>query len=150
MSEKHLFELPDIRITTEKIVFFDATLAVNDIASMEIDDRRTGWSECILLVAVFAMAYLLTYVVPHQGFFWYVTFFLVGYLSYKLSKWLPHVFVLKIKMKDKMFYEVITRTNEEAEIIQKHINEAMTRKNATEIPAVPNPLLLTPHVQPLY
>jgi hypothetical protein len=132
MPEELLFELPDIRITTEKVVFLDATLAINDIASMEIDDRKTGWSEFIFVVIIFAMAYLLTFVVPQRGFFFYMAFFLVGYLSCKLSERLPRVFVLKIKMKDKMFYEAITRKNEEAEIIQRHINEAMTRKNTIE------------------
>ena len=47
---------------------------------------------------------------------------------------LPHKHVLTLKMMDKMFYEVVTRTPQEAEIIQGHVNEAMARYKETHQP----------------
>ena len=47
MSEKLLFEIPEVRITTRQIVFNDATFEIGYIASTEIDDRITRLGSCI-------------------------------------------------------------------------------------------------------
>ena len=125
MSEKLLFELPEIRITTEHIVFRDVTFAINYIASTDISEQWTRRSDCILLIVMAVMATIWSYLDSLLHGVWnFIALCLLCGLIGKIAAILPKKYVLKIKMTDKMFYEVVTRTEQEAEIIQGYINEA--------------------------
>jgi hypothetical protein len=136
MPEEVLFEIPEVRITTEQIVFCNATFAVCYVASTDIDERMTGWSTLLSWIVVLLFAFLHTsFLLPvcrFLGIWEIVAFAFVVVPLMMLHDRLPRAHVLRITMTDKMFYEVITRTPKEADIIQQHINEAMTRKKQTE------------------
>jgi len=128
MSEELLFELPEIRITTEHIVFGDVIFSMDYVASTDISEQYTGWSDCILLLTAVVMATIWSYLnLLLHGVWNFIVLFLLFGLIAKFVEILPKKYVLKIKMTDKMFYEVVTRTEKEAEIIQGHINEAKAR-----------------------
>ena len=135
MPEEVLFEIPEVRITTEQIVFCNATFAVSYVASTDLDERMTGWNTFLFLIAILLFAFLHTsFLLPVCRFLgiWEIVAFALVVPLMKLHDRLPRVHVLRITMTDKMFYEVITRTFKEVEIIQQHINEAMNRKKQTE------------------
>ena len=136
MPEEVLFEIPEVRITTEQIVFCNATFAVGYIASTDIDKRMTGWSTFLFWIVALLFASLsVNFLLPICRFLgiWEIVAFVLAFVPLMiLHDRLPQVHVLKITMTDKMFYEVITRAPKEAEIIQQHINEAMNRKKQAE------------------
>jgi hypothetical protein len=127
MSEELLFEIPEVRITTERLVFHEKTFAVDYVASTEVDERMKEWSFWLFLAVVSSvMAFIIA---PLEVMWWgKIVVFLYLVLVVFVSHRLPQKYVLTIKMTDKMFYEVITRTRKEAEIIQGYINDAMARK----------------------
>jgi hypothetical protein len=129
MSEELLFEIPEVRITTERLVFHEKTFAVDYVTSTDVDWRTKEWS-CWLLVAVFACVGFF-FNIPLKGIWHHIAIGLEGALLVFLLLRLPRDYVLTIRMVDKKFYEVITRTRKEAEIIQGYINDAMVRKRET-------------------
>ena len=138
MPEEILFEIPEVRITTERIIFCNATFEIGYVASTNVHERMTGWSNVLWYVAFFGMAFLLLHVFQFLGV-WESVIFMALFMALAfiipfLEKRLPHEHVLTLKMKDKMFYEVVTRTSQEVEIIQGHVNEAMARYKETPEP----------------
>jgi hypothetical protein len=126
MSEELIFEIPEVRITTERLVFHEKTFAVDYVASTRIDERTKEWSRWLLAVVAVSVAGSVKNFIfpPFQDYWWFFALCLVVIFVDRL----PQEHVLTIKMTDKKFYEVITRTRKEAEIIQGHINDAMERK----------------------
>jgi hypothetical protein len=129
MSEELLFEIPEVRITTERLVFHEKTFAVDYVASTDVDWRFVEWIRLLLVVVFTCVGGF--FIIPLPEIWRGIAVGLSGALLLFFVRRLPKVHVLTIKMKDKMFYEVITRTCEEAEIIQGYINEAMERNRET-------------------
>ena len=121
MSEELLFEIPEVRITTERIVFYDATFEIGYLASTDISERYTRWSYVPIFTLAFTVA-AITSVNPILGIFAGILCLVVPPFFPNL---LPKEYVLMIKMTDKMFYTVITRTREEVETIQRYVDEAI-------------------------
>jgi len=134
MSEEILFEIPEVRITTERIVFCERTFEISYVASTNVYRRMTGWSNVLWYVAFFGTVFLLFHVFQFLDVWEIVIFMALAFIIPFLEKRLPHEHVLTLKMKDKMFYEVVTRTSQEVEIIQGHVNEAMARYKETPEP----------------
>jgi len=132
MPEEILFEIPEVRITTERLTFDNSTFEVNYVASTDVEERHNVWvSGVLVLIVAFLMSY---FVAPLLGT--EMALFLTMLSMSLLFYWLPREHVLTIRMKDKMFYEVITRTREESEIIQRYVDEAINtgRNHAVAIP----------------
>ena len=132
MCEKILFEIPEVLITTERLVINEITFLVNDVAKTDVSEKLTGWGRCtvyaIVILAIF-------FVFPQFAIFGKlkeVAFALAVVIGGDyLRKLLPKKYVLTITRTDKMFYEVITKTCREATTLQECINEAMTRRETT-------------------
>jgi len=118
MSEEVLLDIPEIRITTEQVVFSNATLDINRIASTDISDKLRGW----VIGAIVVCTVLLLFLAPLLE---NIVFSLILFSMLFPLIFVPKNYALKITMTDKMFYEVITRTRREAEAIQKHVHAAL-------------------------
>ena len=127
MPEEILFEIPEVRITTERIVFCNATFEIGYVATTDASERVSGWIKCLFFVASGMAVFLLLPAFRLAGIWDSIAVGLVLFLMPFAFNLLPKEHVLMLTMKDKMFYEVITRTPQEAEIIQGHVNEAMAR-----------------------
>ena len=121
MSEETIFEVPGVRITTKQIEFYDATFEIDYLASTDVSERYTTWSYIPIFALTFAVV-VATSISPILGFFAGILCLAIPYFFPNL---LPKEYVITIKMTDKMFYEVITRTREEAETIQRYVDEAI-------------------------
>jgi hypothetical protein len=126
MSEALLFEIPEVRITTERLVVNETIFAVNEIASTDVSPQMTGWGFWSLFFIFVPAA---AYVLPTNSGTWegFAIVCVCVYLMIFLRDVFPKQYVLRITRTDKMFYEIITRTHEEATILQEFINEAMKR-----------------------
>ena len=122
MPEEILFETPEVRITTERLTFVNTTFEVSYVASTDVDERTQGWSLGVFCLAFVMFAFISSRFIGVQGG---IVGALVAVLFAFLLRRLPKEHVLTIRMKDKMFYEVITRTREESEIIQRYVDEAI-------------------------
>jgi len=118
MHEEVLFETPELRITTERLIFYNATFEVGYLASTNVSEKMTIPVLTLVVICVLVFASL----DPLQGL---ITSIVALMLTSVLPNLLPKKYIVTITMTDKMFYEVITRTREEAEIIQKYVEEAM-------------------------
>jgi len=134
MPEEILFEIPEVRITTERIVFSDETFEIGYIASTEVSTRVPRLIACLFFVASGMVALLLFLIFRFVGMWDSIAVGLVVTLMPFVYTLLPKEHVLTLTMTDKMFYEVITRTPEEAKIIQGYVHEAMVRCKETHQP----------------
>ena len=122
MPEEILFETPEVRITTERLTFDNTTFEVSYVASTDVDERTKGWSLGIFFSAFVMFVFIGgRFIGVQEGIVGALVMALIAFLLHRL----PKEHVLTIRMKDKMFYEVITRTREESEIIQRYVDEAI-------------------------
>ena len=127
MSEETLFEIPELRITTERVVFSNETFEIGYVASADVSKRVPGWIEWLFFVASGMVALLLFFIFQFVGMWDGIAVGLVVTLMPFVFPLLPKEHVLTLTMTDKMFYEVVTRTSQEVETIQGLVNEAMAR-----------------------
>jgi len=131
MPEEVLFEIPDMRVTTQRVVFSDVTFETSYVASTKVSEREPGWILCLFFVVVLMVVFLPLPLPQLWNMHGGIVAFVVVALATIVIRWLPKEHVLTITMTDKMFCEVITRTSQEAEIIQGYTNEAMVRYKET-------------------
>ena len=122
IPEEILFETPELCITTERLIFYNATFEVSYVASMDVDERTKEWSLGVFFLAFVMFVFIGSrFIGAPDGIVAALVMALIAFLLHRL----PKEHVLTITMKDKMFYEVITRTREESEIIQRYVDEAI-------------------------